>query len=124
MQPTSQRLQIGEFVATPTEVTVAGQQMPIAGTSWRHDESAAFVSNTPMWAFIVAILLIPCTAFLSLLLLLIKEQSVTGYVTVQLQAHGMGMSTQIFVADAAALTWVREAVRQAQEWSIAGRTWP
>jgi hypothetical protein len=91
----------------------------MAGTAWRLDESGAWATRTPQWATVIAILLVPCTAFLSLLLLLAKERYINGYVVVEVAAQGGAYSSRIYVSDFAGMRAARDGVSRAQALSIA-----
>jgi hypothetical protein len=115
-----QLVQIGDFLVSPEAVQVPGGTFPVAGTSWRLTDIGVHQTRIPVVAIVLAIVLIPCTGLLSLLFLLMKEQYVNGYVTVDVSGPGMGMSTRVFVTDDAALYAVRRSVEQAQAWSFSG----
>jgi hypothetical protein len=112
-------LQLGDFVADPQNVLVAGRLIPIGGTTWRIDDRNAVRTRIPTFIVVLAVLLAPCTAFLSLLLLLIKEPHINGMVLIEVSSQGMQMSTRTFVTSPEALDWIRHAVDQAQAWSVA-----
>jgi hypothetical protein len=114
-----QSMQIGDFLVDATWVQVPGGRIPIAGTSWRLNDVTAYQRTTPTYAIVLALLLIPCTAFLSLLFLLMKESSVGGLATVELSSRVMTFSTTVPIGDARGLDWLRHAVHQAQTWSFA-----
>jgi hypothetical protein len=101
-------------------VQVPGGTVPIAGTTWRLNDAGAQSRVIPTYAIVLAIVLIPCTGFLSLLFLLIRETRFGGLAQVEMTTQMMTLSTIVPVRDAAALTWVRHAVQQAQSWSLAG----
>lgn len=63
---------LAEIYITPTEVRTPVGTFRRSTTTWSLGTPVEG-STTPTWAMVLAILLIPCTAFLSLLLLLAKE---------------------------------------------------
>lgn len=93
-------VQLGELIAGPEWIQMGSRHFPIGGTSWRVIDSGVMQSKTPDAAVIAAILLIPCTGFLSLLLLLVKEHYVSGFVTVEVSTPTVQLSDEQTYRDA------------------------
>ena len=77
--------QIGEIQVTSTTVRTPAGQFPLRGSQWTVTDQWLANSKIPTWAIVLAIVLIPCTGFLSLLFLLAKETVYSGVVLVQVQ---------------------------------------
>src|SRR5205809_5960682 len=77
--------QIGEIQVTSSTVRTPAGQFPLRGSQWTVTDQWLANSKIPTWAIVLAIVLIPCTGFLSLLFLLAKETVYSGVVLVQVQ---------------------------------------
>ena len=77
--------QIGEIQVTSSTVRTPAGQFPLRGSQWTVTDQWTAVQKIPVWAIVLAIVLIPCTGFLSLLFLLAKETVYSGVVLVQVQ---------------------------------------
>ena len=75
--------QIGEIQVTSSTVRTPAGQFPLRGSQWTVTDQWTAVQKIPAWAIVLAIVLIPCTGFLSLLFLLAKENVYQGVVLVQ-----------------------------------------
>jgi hypothetical protein len=75
--------QIGEIQVTSSTVRTPAGQFPLRGSQWTVTDQWTAVQKIPVWAIVLAIVLIPCTGFLSLLFLLAKENVYQGVVLVQ-----------------------------------------
>ena len=77
--------QVGEIQVTSTSVRTPAGQFPLRGSQWSVTDQWIATTKIPTWAIVLAIVLIPCTGFLSLLFLLAKESVYQGVVLVQVQ---------------------------------------
>jgi hypothetical protein len=83
-------------VAGPVINTPVGS-FPLAGSQWIVVSTPAESQQTPAWAVVFAVLLIPFTCFLSFLLLLVKASYIEGYVQVAIHGHDWRYTAQVSV---------------------------
>jgi hypothetical protein len=74
--------QLGEVSVTSSMVYTPSGAFPLRGSQWMVSDQWSVGHKIPTWAIVLAIVLIPCTGFLSLLFLLAKEDVYIGTVTV------------------------------------------
>jgi len=74
--------QLGEVSVTSSMVYTPSGAFPLRGSQWMVSDQWSVGHKIPTWAIVLAIVLIPCTGFLSLLFLLAKEDVYLGTVTV------------------------------------------
>jgi hypothetical protein len=78
------------------------------------------VQDTPTWAVVVGVLLIPCTGFLSLLLLLAKEPTGAVMIRVTVTDRGAQYATNVYAADHVAHVESMRAVNWARSGASIG----
>lgn len=86
---------VGNFVVSEHWVRGLNGTYPLAGSRWDIVDRRESTKVTPAWAVICAILFVPITAFLSLLLLIVKETRETGFVEVAVSGPGFYEASQI-----------------------------
>jgi hypothetical protein len=81
-------LAMGDIAVTQTHVITPSGTYPLEGTSWYVADHSVYEQVTPQWALITAIVGLFVVCILSLLLLLVKETKLSGFVQVTVQGPG------------------------------------
>jgi hypothetical protein len=105
---------LGDIGVTQTQISTPNGVAPLAGSSWAATDMTVTSTKIPTWAIVVAIVGALFTCFLSLLFLLAKEQTTSGYVQVSVRSGELTHTTQIPVTSPHQVTSVRAGVSQAQ----------
>lgn len=87
--------EIGGFTVTHHTLRTVNGTYPLAGTQWQLSDRRYILKRANTAAVVFAILLIPFSGFLSLLLLLIRDSVEAGFVEISVQGPGFYESTQI-----------------------------
>jgi hypothetical protein len=91
--------QVGEVSVTSSAVRTPAGAFPLRGSQWVVTDQWSVGTKIPTWAIVLAIVLIPCTGFLSLLFLLAKEDVYLGTVTVTISNGPAAYVARIPVAN-------------------------
>jgi hypothetical protein len=110
-------MQIAEIVVTPTVLQTPAGPIDRARASWNLGGAVPISKSTPQYLVITAVCLIFCTGFLSLLLLLIKEDDMwsstlvvtDGRVTYTTTVYSR--STSDYEAIRAAIAWAQRPIQ-------------
>jgi hypothetical protein len=91
---------IGDIACTQTSVITPSGTAPLAGTVWSFTDMSRTTKTIPTWAIVLAVVLI-VFCFISLLLLLVKEERTEGGVQVVVQGPGFLHQTMLPVSSIA-----------------------
>jgi len=93
--------QLGEVSVTSSTIRTPAGAFPLRGSQWMVTDQWTIARQIPTWAKVLAIVLIPCTGFLSLLFLLAKEDYYLGTVTVTITSGPASYVARVPVSDPA-----------------------
>ena len=103
---------IAEISVSQRSVTVPQGRFPLRGTTWTVQDSTQMTESIPAYAIVLAIVFF-LFCLLGLLFLLIKEQKVTGFVSVSVTGPGFFHSVQLPPGPQSA-AWAHHMVNQAR----------
>jgi hypothetical protein len=109
-EPTPVIAQIGDINVTSSTVNTPAGVVPLRGSQWTAVDQWVTERRTPQWAKIVAIAGICFTGFLSLLLLLVKEEIYRCSVSVSVMGGQFFYTTRMEVATPAAVQEIYDRV--------------
>ncbi|MFI9508503.1 hypothetical protein [Nocardia sp. NPDC052566] len=90
---------VGDIACSSTTVFIpSGQRHPLAGTTWIVTHQTTVTQRIPAYAIVLAVLL-ALACLLGLLFLLVKEESIQGFVQVSVQSPGFYYATQVPIGD-------------------------
>ncbi|HEY7176687.1 MAG TPA: hypothetical protein VH442_17380 [Micromonosporaceae bacterium] len=110
--------QVGEVVVTSSTIRTPAGVFPLRGSQWMVTDQWTVARQTPTWAKVLAITLIPCTGFLSLLILLAKEDFYLGTVTVTITNGPAAYVARIPVASPAQVQHIYNQVNYVRSISL------
>ena len=105
-------MQIGNITITRNSVVVPQGRFALRGTVWTVQDYTVVSETIPTYAIVLAIFF-AAGCLLGLLFLLIKEQTVTGFVAVTVVGDGFYHSVQL-PPGAASSSWAMGQVHQAR----------
>jgi hypothetical protein len=91
---------------------------PMNGSQWFVQDRTTVEEKIPQWAIICAIVGFFFVCAFSLLFLLAKEKTVTGYVEVTVTSEGLQHVANVGAADTTQLAQVHNLVAQAQQMAL------
>ncbi|KUP96659.1 hypothetical protein [Thermobifida cellulosilytica] len=95
---------IGDITVTQNTVVTPGGSFPLRGSMWAINDMTTVQQGIPTWATVLAVLGFFLVCALSLLLLLVKETTVTGTIQVTVTYGDRFYTTQVPVRSPADIT--------------------
>jgi hypothetical protein len=112
-QPESYVATVGDISISPHWVNTPSGLFPLRGTTWTVTDMSQRTERIAPAGIVLAILFI-WACFLSLLFLLMKERSVSGYIQVTVQGNGGLHSTMIPATSEQTIWEVTQSVNRAR----------
>jgi len=112
---------LGEITVTSESVITPNGNIPLGQAQWLFDDASTVQTKMPAYAIVLAVVLSLLICILSMLFLLIKETTVSGYVNVIVQGGGVFFKTQIPVSNKHTIGTIKARFDQAQRLSIMSR---
>lgn len=111
--------QMGDIGVGRVYFTTPSGSAPMHGSSWYLQEQVVSEEKTPQWAIIVAIVGLFVVCLLSLLFLLVKEKTVSGYVDITVINGEYRHQTRVMVSNQMQLDQMRQLLASAQQYAAA-----
>lgn len=106
-------LTIGDIGVTPEYVVTPNGAGPLRGSQWIVRDLTSVSTRIPPYAIVLAVIFF-LFCLLGLLFLLIKEQTIQGYVEVSVRSGDVYHVTQLPISSAQQVQQIRADVHQAQ----------
>src|SRR5262249_52518810 len=105
---------IGDIGVTPHWIVSPRGNAPLAGSQWTIVDQTRVTRKTPAWAIVLTIALFFVIFLFSLLFLLAKKDTVTGWLEVTAASGSFRATAQVVVRDDSGIMAVRQNVARAQ----------
>jgi len=102
--------QVGEVAVTSSTIRTPAGAFPLRGSQWMVTDQWTIARRIPTWAKVLAIVLIPCTGFFSLLFLLAHEDFYLGTVAVTITNGPAAYVARIPVTNPAQVQYIYNQV--------------
>ena len=109
---------IGDINVTSATISTPAGTIALRGSAWTASDQWLSERRTPKWALVLAIVGVPCTAFLSLLLLLVKTEVYRATVIVSVTGGAFFHSTRMIVATPAQVQEVYDRVNYVRSLAV------